>query len=452
VFEFAQPIGEPAGTTLTITLKFNSNDGHNIGRSRLSLAVGKLPEDLLGHDIPQDVATTLDLPASERSANQTAAAIRWYRALDPRWIELNRVVQEHLAAAPQRKLVKALISSEGLPAVRLHTQGDDFLKETNFLRRGDTEQKDGVASLGFLQALVTSPRREQQWIASPPAGSRTSFRRTSLANWLTDVDEGAGSLLARVIVNRLWHYHLGRGIVATPSDFGTRGELPTHPELLDYLAGELVRNGWQLKPIHKLIMQSAVYQQDSQADEAKARLDRDNRWFWRRPMRRLEAEVIRDSLLAISGKLDPTQFGPGTLEETSRRRSIYFTVKRSKLMPMMQVFDAPDALQGIGERPTTTVAPQALLLMNNPQVREYAKAFARRIAPNDDVCLDDVVRAGYLTALARQPDEQELADSAAFIAQQTASYQSAGKADACHLATADFCQALVCLNEFVYVD
>src|SRR5688500_11377493 len=121
-------------------------------------------------------------------------------------------------------------------------------------------------------------------------------------------------------------------------------------------------------------------------------------------------------------------------------------------MPCMQAFDAPDAVQGIGERPTTTIAPQALLLLNNPQVREYAKAFAQRIAPNDEICLDDVVRQGYLTALAREPHEQELADSSTFIFQQAASYQAAGKADARLLATADFCQTLMCLNEFVYVD
>ncbi len=392
------------------------------------------------------------MPSEERTTEQTASAIRWYSRLDPRWLELNERVQEHLAKAPQRKLSKAMISSEGLAAVRLHTQGEDFFKDTFFLRRGDTEQKDGIASQGFLQVLMNTPNREQPWRVQPPEGWRTSYRRTALANWLTDTDHGAGHLLARVMVNRLWHYHLGRGIVATPSDFGTRGERPTHPELLDWLAAELIRHDWQLKPIHKLIMLSAAYRQDSGFDEAKARVDRDNRLLWRRPVRRLEAEVIRDSLLAISGKLDDTMFGPGTLDETSRRRSVYFTVKRSKLMPMMQVFDAPDALSGIGERPTTTIAPQALLLLNNPQVREYARAFARRIAADESTRLADIVRQGYLVALAREPDEQELSESSAFLANQLASYQSAGRSDARLLAAADFCQTLMCLNEFVYVD
>src|SRR5262249_38315134 len=150
------------------------------------------------------------------------------------------------------------------------------------------------------------------------------------------------------------------GIVATPSDFGERGQRPTHPELLDWLASELIKGGWRLKPIHKLILTSSVYRQSSHADLAKTRLDPDNGLFWHRPCKPLEAEVLRDALLAVSDTLEPKMYGPGTLDEGSKRRSIYFTVKRSKLIPMMQVFDAPEALVSLGERPTTTIAPQAL--------------------------------------------------------------------------------------------
>src|SRR5206468_1186641 len=163
----------------------------------------------------------------------------------------------------------------------------------------------------------------------------------------------------------------GRGIVATPSDFGAQGEKPTHPELLDWLAGELIRNGWRLKPIHKLIMTSAVYMQTGVSDEARAAQDRENMLFWRHPAPRLEAEVIRDAMLAVSGALDPTMYGPGTLDPDHKRRSVYFFVKRSKLVPMMVLFDAPDSLQDIAARPTTTVAPQALLMLNNAAVRGY---------------------------------------------------------------------------------
>jgi hypothetical protein len=255
-----------------------------------------------------------------------------------------------------------------------------------------------------------------------------------------------------VIVNRLWQHHMGRGIVATPNDFGTRGAAPTHPELLDWLATELIANGWRLKPIHKLLMTSAVYVQDSRIDEAKAAIDRDNRLWWRRPVRRLEAEAIRDSLLAVSGVLDTRMFGPGTLDEASKRRSIYFTVKRSKLIPMLVIFDTPEALTSIGERPTTTIAPQALYLMNNPHVRGYARALAGRVAPDANTPIAQAVQAAYQTALGRTPSALELADSAGFINAQLASYQANGKAEARELALTDFCQTLMCLNEFVYVE
>jgi hypothetical protein len=379
-----------------------------------------------------------------------ALALPLSRFLDPEWRNLHKSIQDNLKKAPRPP--KAMISTEGLPAVRLHTQGDDFSKESYFLRRGDPDQKDGVATQGFLQVLMTAADKEKHWQVQPPKGWRTSYRRVALANWLTDREQGAGHLLARVIVNRLWQHHMGHGIVATPSDFGTRGELPSHPELLDWLASELIKNGWRLKPIHKLIMSSAVYMQSPQMDEAKLSVDRDNRLFWRRPRHRLEAEVIRDTLLAISGTLDPKMFGPGTLDESSKRRSIYFTVKRSKILPMMQVFDAPDALGGIGDRPTTTIAPQALLLMNNPNVRNCAKSFARRIAPDSRGSVDGAVRNGYLIALARPPTAEEVTDSVAFVRRQAESYSPDGKGDGEESALADFCQALMCLNEFVYVD
>jgi mono/diheme cytochrome c family protein len=381
-----------------------------------------------------------------------AALVQWEKTTDPEWRKLYCQVEEHQKKAPKPKTVKALISSEGLPAVRLHTQGADFFNDTYFLRRGDPNQKGGVANPSYLQVLMTGPDHERHWRAEPPKGWRTSYRRKAFADWITDVHEGAGHLLARVIVNRLWQHHMGRGLVGTPSDFGTRGERPTHPELLDWLATELINNGWRLKPIHQLIVTSAVYRQSSHRDEVKAGLDSENRLFWRRPPHRLEAEVIRDALLALSGTLDRKMFGPGTLDEAGRRRSIYFTVKRSKLVPMMQVFDAPEALGGVAARPTTTIAPQALLMMNNPNVRHCAKATARRIADNGQIHLEDAVRSAYLIALAREPAADELADGVGFVRQQTKSYETAGKTEARVMGLADFCQILMCLNEFVYVE
>jgi hypothetical protein len=377
---------------------------------------------------------------------------RWSHTTDPEWRALKQLLLDHAKTAPVPKLVKALISSEGLPALRLHTQGADFFKESYFLRRGDSEQKDGVAPQSFPQVLMNDSEQEKRWQKSPPSGWRTSYRRRALAEWITDVDHGAGALLARVIVNRLWQHHLGRGIVATPSEFGARGEGPTHPELLDWLAAELIRNGWRLKPIHKLIVTSAVYMQDCELNEPNYRADPNNRLFWRRRPTRLEAETIRDALLAASGSLDRRMFGPGTLDESNKRRSIYFTVKRSQIVPVLQVFDEPDALQGIGERPTTTIAPQALLLMNNVNVRGCARALVRRIAPNGERAPENVVRLAYARTLSRPPTGPEIADATTFLKQQVESYATAATPNARELALTDFCQALMCLNEFVYVE
>jgi hypothetical protein len=368
------------------------------------------------------------------------------------YLDFFEPLRKALRGMSRPRFPKALIASEGLKPVRLHTQGDDFFKETYFLRRGDPDQKEGVAPQGFLQVLMTVPEKEKHWQLAPPSGWRTSYRRRALANWITDVDRGAGHLLARVIVNRLWQHHLGRGIVATPSEFGSRGEPPSHPELLDWLAWQLIQGGWRLKPIHKLIMSSSVYLESSTIDEFKVRLDRDNRLFWHRPRLRLEAEIVRDALLAVSGEMDAKMFGPGTLDESSRRRSIYFTIKRSKLLPMMQVFDAPDALGSVGERPTTTIAPQALLLMNDPRVHEYARGLARRAGSEVQKSLEDFITSSYLIALGRSPNAEELADGLSFVKRQTESRRASGQEDARQLALADFCQVLMCLNEFVYVE
>ena len=340
-----------------------------------------------------------------------------------------------------------MICSEGIPAVRCHTQGPDFYPKTYFCKRGDVNQKEAEVAPGFLTVLENAPDGEKHWQIEAPAGWRTSYRRWSLANWITDSKQGAGHLLARVIVNRLWQHHFGRGLVATPNDFGAQGEKPTHPELLDYLASELIRNGWRLKPIHKLIMTSSAYMQGNEFDEHRNGIDPDNLLLWRRPLLRLEAEVIRDSMLAVSGMLDPTMFGPGSLDEGMNRRSIYFFVKRSHIIPLMLLFDAPNALSGMGSRATTTVAPQALAMMNNPQVQAYAKALAKRI---EGESVQESVRRGYKLLLGREPSGEELGDAVSFIEEQKGKYRSDGKNDGAALI--DFSQALLSLNELVYVE
>jgi hypothetical protein len=442
-FNFEKPIGSAAGTKIIVTLSFNNNTGHGIGRPRISLSTAEKP-DLRAAPVSEAMRVALTTPAEKRTPEQLAAAVKWFAPQDAEFTKLHKAEQEHLAKAPKPNRVKALISSEGLPAIKLHTQGADFLKETHFLRRGDPAQKEGVAEVGFLQVLMPEAEAQAKWLKPAPAGSRTTFKRAALAEWLTDANGGAGHLLARVIVNRLWQQHFGRGIVATPSDFGTRGEPPTHPELLDFLASELIRNGWKLKPIHKLIVTSAAYKQSSTRDEAKVKADPDNKLVWRQPVRRLSAEVIRDSILMVGGRLNTTMYGPGHLSEESPRRSIYFTMKRSKLIPALIVFDAPDGTTGVGDRPSTTIAPQALHLMNNPHVRGAAHGFARKVLANPKISDEDAVKLAYTMALCREPTAAEMADALPFIKGKSGTDRET--------ALADFCQVLFCLNEFLYAE
>ena len=349
----------------------------------------------------------------------------------------------------------ALIASEGLRPVsnRSDSRGyPHFYPETYVLVRGDPNQKQGVAKMSFIPPLMRNGKSKSYWEQQAPAGSRTSFRRASLANWLTDAEHGAGHLLARVIVNRIWQHHFGRGIVATPNDFGTQGARPTHPDLLDWLAQRLIDEGWRLKPIHQLIMASGVYRQQSSFDHERALTDPENQLLWRYDYRRLQAEVVRDSMLAMSGLLDRTMYGPGTLDEAMNRRSIYFTVKRSKLIPCMQLFDMPESLVSIADRSSTTIAPQALMFLNSSYVRRCAEAMAREIVPEAEVSSAEVIDQGYRIVLSRSPTESELAAHQRQIDIEIGEYRAAGEQQPELMAVANFCQLMFSLNEFIYVE
>ena len=345
---------------------------------------------------------------------------------------------------------KIQVTAEGFPHTKHHA--DDrgfphFYPKTYVLSRGDVNQKQAEAEPGFLAVLMRDGKGADYWRAEPPSGSThpSSYRRAALARWLTDTDHGAGQLAARVIVNRVWQHHFGRGIVATPNDFGAQGEPPTHPELLDWLALDLVRNGWTLKRLHKLIVTSSVYMQDSRSDEARARVDRENSLYWRQSPRRLEAEPIRDALLAVSGRLDPAMFGPGTLDPNQRRRSVYFTIKRSQLIPTMMLFDWPEHLVSIGQRSVTTTAPQALLFLNSSLGRASAEGLAARISGDNTAS----VRDAYRLCFGREPDADEARLSASFLDRQADAYRREGKPEA--LARVDLCQSLMSMSEFIYI-
>jgi hypothetical protein len=275
-------------------------------------------------------------------------------------------------------------------------------------------------------------------LSKPSPDGKSLGRRRALAEWLTRRNH---PLTARVIVNRLWHSHFGKGLVPTPSDFGHTGLPCTHPKLLDYLARELVDSGWSLKHIHRLIVTSAAYRQSSRADRPEAvAVDPANTLLWRQNLRRLEAEAIRDAMLAVSGRLNREMHGRGIFPELSpavlstqsmpgrgwdksppaqrHRRSVYIFVKRTLGVPLLESFDmaSPDTSQAL--RNTTTIAPQALILLNSDFSGEQAQAFADRLLslPAEDVGAR--IRSAFRSALARLPSDPELTFAREFLARQ----------------------------------
>lgn len=290
--------------------------------------------------------------------------------------------------------------------------------------------------------------------------------RLELATWLTDPKH---PLTARVMVNRVWRWHFGKGLVRSVDNFGLIGEKPTHPELLDWLATEFTRDGWSLKKLHKRIMLSATYQMSSTHDAKAAVVDPDNRLLWRANIRRLEAEAIRDSLLAAGGILDRTAGGPALthvknrdylFDHTSKdkttyasdRRSIYLPVIRNNLYDVFQLFDAPDAAVPNGDRATTTVPTQALFFLNSPLATRAADALAGRLLAKAN--LDDAGRVRLLFALTygRPPTEQEVKRVTAGVATFEKDFTSeTDSAKRQRKAWAAVCQAVLAANEFIHV-
>ena len=352
-------------------------------------------------------------------------------------------------------------------------------KPSWLFRRGDYYDHELPVSLGFLSVLTRDKSPEDYWKESQNTSSpRTSTRqRRALAEWLTDTEHGAGALLARVIVNRIWQHHFGQGLVRTTGDFGVRSEASSHPHLLEWLAQDFVQHGWKLKRLHRMILMSATYQQASAGIPAST-IDPDNRLLWKRQPQRLEAEILRDSMLGVSGTLNLKAFGPGfkppiaaeailarNLKDAYpsdikdslevRRRSVYMFHKRVVPNPLLAAFDKPDSLQSCNRREPTTVAPQALALLNDPFVRDVSFNFADRLIGESSDLTTNIAR-GYELALSRSPGDGEQAVSREFVESQMKRRrerdESAPLDDIRRRSLADWCQILFSLNEFLYID
>ena len=342
---------------------------------------------------------------------------------------------------------------------------------TRLLQRGAVESPGPKVKPGFLEVLSRSGESD----AARPAEARgeTSGYRLALAQWLTSPDH---PLTARVAVNRIWRHHFGAGIVATPGNFGKLGAQPTHPKLLDWLAVDFMKNGWRRKRLHRLIMTSTVYRQSSRQTGAvhAAAKERDplNRLLWRMNMRRLEAEAIRDAVVAASGRLDPTVGGPAILIEhdasglqsidrndpapnAARRRSLYVLARRSYPLNFLEVFDYPLMRTNCNRRINSATPLQSLTLMNDEFVLRHAERLKDRVnALSQSASTEQKMENAYRLALARRPNARERAISLDHLARQRDLYRKSNFSDeeAYGKALASLCQMLLASNEFLYVE
>ena len=358
---------------------------------------------------------------------------------DPQRAALLQKLGEAYLRAPERYPTANVLAHE------------EVVPDTHILVKGDFKNKGAKVEPGFLSALNPGPPIEE-----PKGVQFVPQRRKALALWLTSPDQ---PLLGRVMVNRIWQGHFGEGIVRTPNDFGRQGELPTHPELLDWLATEFAERGWSIKAMHRLIMLSNAYQSASVTDEQSIANDPANRYLTRMNRRRLDGDAIRDSILAVSGTLNLKMGGIGVIPPLSKeeilaarmpqlwpenpdpaehaRRSVYLQMKRSMTLPMLQIFDAPDTATSCPRRENSTVAPQALALMNSEFSGAQAKAFAARIAKQAGENPEASVEAGWRLAFGRAPTPEERQTALDYLKRNS---------------LPRLCLLLFNMSEFIYVD
>ena len=341
---------------------------------------------------------------------------------------------------------------------------EDPIKPTYLLRRGDANSPGPEVEPAFPAIFGNA-----EPVIATSVSSDSSGRRLALARWIA---RPQNPLTARVLANRLWQHHFGRGLVPTPNDFGRTGLKPSHPDLLDYLASEFVAGGWKLKRMHKLIMMSRAYRMSSRANHQSGRADDEaNDLLWRQNPRRAEAEVLRDTVLAVSGALNLKMAGPSIFpslpkevhrtqdsegkgwKESSpheqNRRSIYIFVKRALIPPILETFDYTATTVPVGERAVTTVAPQALMLLNDSFIQEQGMRLAKRLRQEAGYDRAAQVKRAFALALQRPPTEREKEASLAMLDDQR---RLASGPDAEQTALRNFCVAMFNLNEFIYVD
>ena len=427
--------------------------------------------------IRSDVRQAVEQPADQRGEVSKYLAEKFAKtlaiadadvdaALSDTERESLRTSADQRAALPSRKqtygVIQALWDVGPPPVSHVH-------------RRGNVKTHGVLVQPGFPEIL--------QPVATPASAEgtgslgETSGRRLALARWLTRPDH---PLTARVFVNRVWHHHFGRGIVETLGNFGHSGSQPSHPELLDWLAVDFIEHGWSVKRLHRQILLSTAYRQSSRrpgrgseesgTDVSGESLDPDNRLLWRMNLRRLEAEIVRDAVLAVSGAIDRSAGGPPVeitnpadgLSEAKpaptptspNRRSVYLFARRVYPLKILEIFDAPIMPVNCTQRTNSATVLQSLAVLNSEFLFTHSERMAERIREMAGPEIGQRVRLGFQIVFARQPIESELARSVAFLNEQEQGYVSTGNPveKAGPMALADFCHMLLSSNEFLYVE
>lgn len=329
----------------------------------------------------------------------------------------------------------------------------------HLLKRGQHGKPGDAVEPGVPVSLVSS--KNPFTVAPKAPGKVSTGRRTAFAQWITSPEH---PLLARVMVNRIWQHHFGTGLVSTPDNLGFSGAKPSHQELLDYLAGEFIRSGWSIKAVHRLILNAAVYQQSSTPRQELDAVDPDNRLLARFPLRRMDAETIRDSMLLVSGELDLQQGGPyvptrrtgeGIVEvdektDGAHKRSLYLQQRRTQVMTFLQLFDAPTIVSTCGKRAPSTAPLQSLALLNSEFARARGKAFALRLDKEVGQDAQSRLQLAFMLACGRKPEPAEFSRCMAFLDQEKAIARSGKEWE--KQAWADLCQMLLASNAFLYVE
>jgi hypothetical protein len=427
----------------------------------------------LPEPIRADTKLAVETPAAKRHEVQKYLANKFGAALEVK----PEQVEKALSGADREKIAALKREAAALGKTRrkygkiqaLYDVGPP--PETHLLRRGEYDRPGAPVQPGFLRVLddVTDAASIRGGAAEGSSGRRTAFARR-----LTTPDSRASALLARVMVNRVWQHLFGRGIVATPENFGLTGERPVHPELLEWLGSEFMRNGWRMKPLVKLVMTSTAYRQSSRPADAAAaeKIDPNNQLLSRMRLRRLEAEAIRDSILSVSGRLDMTMGGPpvplrsepdGMVVVDDRalpeagakhRRSVYLLSRRAYNLSFLSVFDQPLVALNCPARDASAVPLQSLTMLNDRFVDEQAVQFAARVAGVAGSTGERAIRAAFRLALARQPTAAEIKICSDLLDRQAAVYRSekVPPQEAERKALVQLCHTLLNTSEFLYAE